>query len=817
MSPLQSELVGREDELDTLKEHLSQTMQGNGRLVFVTGVAGVGKSHFLEQFKRHALSQGVKVLTGKCLYNESPIPYFPFIEALKQMEETSKTEPSTMVGADDPPLTRFGMGMLGVGAFDSSSTPEDSSLGFLPFNGVLDIDTSIQKLDLSQERSRIFDEVYLTIEKIAEKEPLLLIIDDLQWVDEATLQLLHYMARKIRTYRVLICCAYSEDEIVPIGGKEHPVTRMLERMTPEHLFSTIKLKGLDKEGIAHIIRTMLNMPDVPIAFIENLYQQSEGNPFFVAEVIRSLQDEGIVGYIKEGDILERITVPRSVKDVIGRRLKRLDENTTKLLRQAALIGNEFNFDILTRVTGLDEFQLLDAIDKLLEEKILLEVEDAEGDAEVYRFENMQIRNVLMDGLSGSRKRIMLKKIGEITEDYYKDNIDEVVYSLARDFYKGKDYPKAYKYSLMSASKAMRMFAVEDTHQYLKFALDSMGKMGYPEEMRGERLDLILKLGDLCHVLGYWEEASRAYNQIIEIAREDEMGLIATANIKLGYAHQVRGSWDEANNYYEKALALSKETEDKHDMAESERGLGYVHWRLGQYTDALDHYKNALHNATEADDKHTIAILYIEMGNVYNDLGSPEKAMEFYNKSLENLQSFQDFGEVARAYNNLGDISMKMGEWDKAVGYFKKCEETARKIGRKDMIGWSLFNAGEAYANLGNLEEAKSNCKKALGIVESIDDKIGISGVYKNYGIIYRFEKDWEKSIENFDRGLRIIEELKIPYNLAEHIVEYGKMFIDKGDIDAAKDKLNCAKQIYEEIGSKQLMENIDLLISQLTG
>ena len=192
MSPLQSELVGREDELDTLKEHLSQTMQGNGRLVFVTGVAGVGKSHFLEQFKRHALSQGVKVLTGKCLYNESPIPYFPFIEALKQMEETSKTEPSTMVGADDPPLTRFGMGMLGVGAFDSSSTPEDSSLGFLPFNGVLDIDTSIQKLDLSQERSRIFDEVYLTIEKIAEKEPLLLIIDDLQWVDEATLQLLHY-------------------------------------------------------------------------------------------------------------------------------------------------------------------------------------------------------------------------------------------------------------------------------------------------------------------------------------------------------------------------------------------------------------------------------------------------------------------------------------------------------------------------------------------------------------------------------------------------------------------------------------------------
>jgi predicted ATPase len=820
MSSIQSDLLGREEEFTALNEHMSQAIQGGGRLVFVTGVTGVGKSHFMEEFKNHASGQGVKVLSGKCLYNESPIPYFPFTEALKQMDDSSEAEPGALDtdGSDAAAGmagARFGMGMLGLSAADDSSVSDDSSLGFLPFGGGLDQETSIQKIDLSQERSRIFDEIYLTIEKIAEKEPLLLAIDDLQWADEATLQLLHYLARKIRTYRVLICCAYSEDEIVPTGGKEHPVTRMLERMSSERLFHRIRLKGLNREAIAHIIRQMLNMPDVPNAFIDNLYEQSEGNPFFVSEVVRSLQDEGIVGYIREGDVLERISVPRSVKDVIGRRLKRLDENTLKVLRQAALIGNEFNFEILTKVTGIDEFQLLDAIDKLLEEKILLEVEDNTADAEVYRFENIQIRTVLMDRLSGSRKRIMHKRIAEITEDYYKDNVDEVVYSLARDFYKGKDYQKACQYSLMSANKAMRLFAVEDAHQYLNSALDSMEKMGHPDEMRPERIELTMKVGDFSHVLGYWDEASEAYNKIIDMAREGEDEHVAIAHIKLGYAFQVRGMWDEANTNYEKGLEISQVAQNKHDIAESERGLGYIHWRLGEYTDALDHYKNALQNATEAQDRHTIAILYIEMGNVYNDLGSPEKAIEFYNKSIESLMEFEDYGEMSRAFNNLGDISMKMGEWQKAVGFFMECEETAKKIGRKDMIGWSLFNAGEAYANLGKLEEAKGNNRKALGILESIDDKIGISAVYKNYGIIYKYEKNWSESIINFDKGVEIIVELKIPYNLAEYLVEYGKMYIDKGDAAMAREKLERAKQIYGEIGSKQLMDKLDVMISQI--
>lgn len=811
--------VNREKEFGELKRLLHEATSGKGNLVLVSGEAGIGKTRIVQELGKYGESKGVRFLKGRCLYHENSDPYLPFIDALREYFQTRE------VGTKEKEETYIPMGLLAApdaGDIDAEVTPERGvedllPMGLLPMTeGKKDIreeavEVEQPKINILEERERMFENLAQLVINISNEKPLLLFIDDLQWADSASLQLLHYIARSIRNSRVLICGAYRPEELEEREGKRHPLTLALQRLNTEKLSTTVTLHRLQLKDIGTMVRDMLDIENVPESFIRLLYEESEGNPFFVEEVVKSLIEEGVLStqtYVWDFDIdISKIRIPDTIKDVMSRRIQGLDENSKKVIMFAAVVGHKFDFDTLHKVTEMREDGLLDAIDKLIEAKLIKE--DHRSKKEEYVFDHVQVRSVVYDSMSKSRSRVMHKKVGDIIEEMNKENIDDVVYVLARHFNTGKDPEKSYKYSLRAGDKAAKLYATEDAVRYYEWALGALQDMEKTTENKRKMLELLSKLGDMQNSVSNFKESIETYKSLQRLA--DDLGdRIKSAETfkKLGDGMRQLGDFTEAFKYFETSLKVFKALGEFRGIADAEGGLGYIHWRRGEHDEAINHYNTALEYATRIGAIPIIARTFIEIGNVYNYKGELDKGIDYYKRSLEHLEKLEDYGQIARAYNNLGDVYLRKKDWDKAIEYFDKCRKVAEKVGNKMFVGWSYFNSSEAYARKGDLKMARDVADKALRVLEKIGDKIGMQGLYRNYGIICRVEKKWDEAEKWFRESLKILEELNMPFDQAANRFEFAIMYREKGDKVQAIVLLKEAEKIFEDIGSTEDLQKV---------
>ena len=582
-------------------------------------------------------------------------------------------------------------------------------------------------------------------------------------------------------------------------------------MTRDITYNSITLDRLNQNEIASMINSILSIKDVPDKFVNKLYSESEGNPFFVEEVLRSLMDEGIIlrhGHIWDAGVdLSTVRIPNTIKDVITHRIARLGETEKKILRYAAVAGDHYTFDILREVTKLDDELLLDSIDSLMEADIIQEVPDSEE--EEYRFDHKLIRSVIYDSMSKSRVRLMHKSVGEAIESLYTHNLDVWIFDLARHFSLGKNSQKNYQYSIMAGEKAFKSLALDRAVDYYVSALRTMDLLspseGFDKETEKQNISMIV--GNLYFGIGLWNNSNKYYDDALKAAqkRGDEKGE-ALALISLGHSKRSLSNYSEAEMHYQKAAESAKKTNDMQSLGEIERGLGYVHWRKGENDEAIEHFNQGISFSMKAGDMSSMAKTFIELGNVYNHWGQHEKAIEYYSKSIIELEKLNDYSELARAYNNIGDTYLQMTLWEKAIDSFDRCQEASEKIGNKNMLAWALFNSSEALAYTGELDKAESNCLNALNICETQDDKIGMNGVFRCLGIIYRFKEKWDLAIENFNKSITILEMLDIPYDLGDTYFQLGTTYEQMGELMGAKENYQLAVELLETVGAKSQAE-----------
>jgi tetratricopeptide (TPR) repeat protein len=818
----ESKFVGRESEFEQIVQHLNEATQGNGRLIFVVGEAGIGKSRLIFELVEFAKTQNVLCLSGRCLYQENTDPYLPFIDAFGEFITGRRKDGNFIHENVSDSEDLYSMGLVGI--LGSSSTPDDQSIQFsdeyesipmplLPI-GEDDIKEQIKKIpqiNLQQERTKLFESLSQLVITVSERDPLLLVLDDLQWADEGSLQLLHYLARNIQSSNVMICGAYRPEEIEGIKGQMHTLSKTIKRMRPEKLFYEINLNRFDENHTAFMVESMLNKKDIPKDFTKKLFQESEGNPFFIEEVVKSLVNEGLIditNYTWETKFdLSKIHIPGTIRDVIGRRIDRLDDATKGILRYASVIGNQFTFETLYRISGVDEEKLIDSVDALISANMIHE--DSISKDERYKFDHTQIREVIYNSMSRSRRRLMHKKIGDVLEKINTNRIDEVVYNLANHFNMGKDIKKTLKYATLAGEKSTKSFAPEDALSYYNIAVDALSTLENSNENKMKKVTLLMRLGEISFNISEWTNALKYYNGAIVICEEiDDDKHRGESLRKSGYVHNRIGNWDSATSSFEKSLVIAKKLEDPYGIADSERGLGYIHWRLGEYEDAISHYNECIQVSMSMGDMHTIALAFIELGNVYIETGDTKKGIEYFNKSLKELEPFGDFGEMARAYNNMGDSYLKSGDYNKAIEFFKKCEEMGNRIGRKDIVGWSLFNAGEAYALKGEAEKALEHAQKSLDILTMVGDTLGLQACHKIFGMAYGLMEDWTIAIKNFETCIELGKETNVPYLQAEIHYYFGKMYKKKGENEKAKEQLNYALEILKPMDTEDFLEKI---------
>jgi predicted ATPase len=778
--------VNREKELGTLKSLFKKASEGKGTVVFIRGEAGIGKTRLIEEFENHILSESARFLRGKGLYREESSPYLPFIDALNQFF-AEKEEAETQ-----------SLGIMGL-VSERLDTPM----------GVSVLDEKTEKIDLQTERNKMFETIYDLIRDISQDSTVVLFLDDLQWADKASLRLMHYLARNIGNERIMIIGAYRTEDLPDTEGAEG-LTELIQRMGQEKLFVPIDIKGLELNPIQNMIEDLLDVDEPPSSFIKKLFQESEGNPYFVEEVVKSLIGDGVMDAFTRGEVnllLEDIKIPPTIKDIMGRRIGRLDDEAKRVLMVASVIGSKFDFHVLQRASEIDEIKLLDAVDRLIETGLVHE--DPSEMHEIYRFDHSQVRAAIYDSLSRSRRRVLHNKVGKVIEEHYADKLDDIIYSLARHFYIGKNYRKALRYLLLSAERATKQFALEETSSYYRTALEVLAVLDKNKDNKDLMLDLVTKYGKFLFSQGRLNDALTYYQQALDLS--EEMGR-TSKKVKvlkeMGHAHKYLGNYEKAEGFFEKSVNLSSESVSPQDIADVHRGLGYVHWRSGEFEDAIMHYNMSITNIEKIGDENLKAVTFIELGNVYNNKGDQDMALDYYKKSVDILERLEDYVELPRALNNLGDLLLQKEDWDGAIEHLEKAIRASEISGAKLVRAWATFNVAEGYIHKGEFEKAERILEKSFKLCIELNEKLALHGVFKNYGILYRMKKEWDKAIKYFDKALVLLKEIKVPYETGRRTYELSLVYRDMGETEKARELMNESMKMFEELSAKKELEKV---------
>jgi predicted ATPase len=445
-------LVDREQEIRILRTRLDATLRGEGSLVFITGEAGIGKTRLAYELRSYAKLRGAQCLMGRGYEREGAVPYQPWSDIIKEYVRWA------------PPLLVFKV----VGAFATELVkllPElGEKLGTIP---------PPAPAPSVQQHVRLYEAVTQFFANISKESPLVLFLDDLQWFDDASMGLLHHMARAVTTERLLVLGAYRDLEL----DDQRSLSRSVAGINRERLSYALPLKRLAFDHVLQMIRQMFG-EKVPDELPDLVYGKTEGNPFFVEEVLRSLVKEGAVYPVEKGwgvKDLSEVHVPRGIKEVLGKKLESLDEESFHVLSTAAVIGREFSFPVLREVTNLGENELIDVIDKCLHARLV--VDRRIPGEEVYAFADTQLRDVLYEDISPVRRRRHHLKVGEAMENVYARKTDNCLEALAYHFLEGNDLSKAVDYAQKAGEKAARVFAWDQARRYYETALKLMEKRG----------------------------------------------------------------------------------------------------------------------------------------------------------------------------------------------------------------------------------------------------------------------------------------------------------------------------------------------------
>jgi DNA-binding winged helix-turn-helix (wHTH) protein/tetratricopeptide (TPR) repeat protein len=523
-TPAASPFVGREHALDLLRAGLNAALAGRGRLLLLVGEPGIGKTRTAEEFASEARRRGTDVLTGRAHEGEGAPAFWPWVKLLRSF--VASADPSTLA-AD-----------MGPGAAEIAELVPELRERFG------DLRTP-PPLDEEQARFRLFDSLTTFLQRTSERRPLVLILDDLHWADDASLQLLRFLAGELGDSRLLVVGTYRDVEV----QRGRPLADALGALAREPTCERIALRGLDSENVARFVEALVGEPPSP-SLATTVHEMTEGNPFFIQEVVRLFASEGRLDALEEVGS-RPLALPQSVRDAIGRRLDALSKECNQLLRVASVLGREFSTALLERVTAVPRGRLLDLVGEATAARVLTEVSEAVG---AHAFQHALIHQTLYEELDTPERVRLHRQAGEALEDLCGAHPGPHLTELAHHFFQASadgDPGKAIEYGVLAAERAHRLLAYEEAARQYEHALQALELRVPRDETR--RCELLLALGDARATAGQRRAEHAAFDAAAEIARRlDRRDLFARAALgrrgsELGapVAEPVRALVDEA--------------------------------------------------------------------------------------------------------------------------------------------------------------------------------------------------------------------------------------------------------------------------------
>jgi eukaryotic-like serine/threonine-protein kinase len=382
--------VGRQPELDRLRKAFDEAFAGRGGLVMLVGEPGIGKTRTTQELETYARMRGAQVLWGRTHESGGAPAYWPWYQAGNQF--AAANDIATVVAPQLPPGAGAELSRIFTWLRQQPNFVEPEPIS-----------------DPESARFRLFDAYAAFVRAMASQTPLVIALDDLHWADKPSLLLLQHLARELSRLRILIVGNYRDTDIT----RQSALSETLAVLNRESGFERIVLRGLTRDETASYIRATANI-EPRREVLDRIYEETEGNAFFLAEVVNLMAQEGTLSRESVSDI----RIPDGVREALGRRLNRLSEETNELLQVAAIVGREFTYDMLTLLGDSDDDSLLKLIEEALEARVIEELPQPGR----YRFTHAQMQETLLNELSTTRRVRLHGQVGEALEKRWGDDL-----------------------------------------------------------------------------------------------------------------------------------------------------------------------------------------------------------------------------------------------------------------------------------------------------------------------------------------------------------------------------------------------------------
>jgi class 3 adenylate cyclase/tetratricopeptide (TPR) repeat protein len=793
--------VGRQHELDALHQALAQAAAGHGQVVALVGEAGVGKSRLAYEFVHAHPTQGWLVLESASVSYGKATPYFPVLDLLKRYCHLD--EP------DDPRTVRA---KVTGQVLTLDEALQDTIPALLSLLEVLPDDSPFHTLDPPQRRQRLLAALKRVLLRESQVQPLLLVFEDLHWIDAETQALLDSLVESLPTARLLLLVNYRPEYHHGWGRKT--------------FYTQLRVDPLPPASADELLQALLGDDPSLAPLTQLLIARTEGNPFFLEESVRTLVETGVLvgapGAYCLARPLEELQVPATVQAVLAARIDRLPPEEKRLLQTAAVIGDEIPLPLLETIAELPEAALhhglahLQAAEFLYETRLFPEQE--------YTFTHALTHEVAYGSLLLERRRVLHARLVEVIEALTPERVAEQVERLAHHALRGEVWAKAVTYCQQAGARARDRAAFREAVGSFEQALQALDHLPEDGDTRGPAIELRLALGNALGTQGEHRRHLALLGEAEALARAlDDRARLGRVLAAMANVLRITGDHDGAITACQQGLALAAALGDSALQEHASHHLGQAYFAIGDFGRAAELLRRNV-EAAERESGRPSTDVRIEsrvwLARTLSDLGAFAEGRRHGEEALR-LATLAGRGTTPiMAHRDLGSLYLAQGDLEHAIRVLGQGLALCRASGyRGGMLRAIAAALGSAYALQGRLAEGRALLEEAISESLRTGGLRGLAYRVAWLSEVCRLAGRREEAWQHARQALDLARQHKERGNeaLALHQLGVVQAHTDPPDVERAETRYQQAIALADELGMRPLQAHCHLGLGALYG
>ncbi|MBN1814584.1 MAG: tetratricopeptide repeat protein [Anaerolineae bacterium] len=761
-------LLGRDAELDQLCALMTAFLDDrHGRLVTIQGEAGLGKSRLVSEWLSTVPSDRIVIWHGRGLPYAQGVGYGVFRSLLRDVHLACPpgSEWDAQVSSDLKPFLQQMVKGLDPGESTTSHRLEPER---------------VKQLTVLALREWVLGE--------AHQRPVMLVLEDSHWADDLSRDALQSLTSVIHEAPVLLC-------VTARPQPENPLS-LTASAVEEHLaapvYLPLELNPLSPEDSRALLEHLVDLSDMPEHLVKTILTRAEGNPFYIEEFVRMLIEKGVLSLgdgqwqVSSAVEWQTLEVSATLRGLMMARVDRLPENLRQVLRDAAVIGVQFD----ARLMGEVERRLHGTanVTQLLERLTALGmlVERPQAGERVYSFRHLLMQETIYNSLLRSQRPTLHRTVAECIEYLYAEDLRNHAEVLALHYDRAFVRTKAMRYALLAGERARERFANRDAIEYYSRALQISQHLG---GYGAERWQAAIGLGEVLQHVGEYDEAIACYQAALEEWSDAAPQSRAWAMLRLGQVWDRRGELEEAEGWLRQALAqLSQASVKLPELrAQIYSELGWLSLRRGNIASARDWLGQGLDLVGTVGHYEVLSSIFDRLGAVHYQFGEWKQASECVERALQHRSRLGDIVGYASSLNSLARIKWASGDWDGALADYERAVVLYERIGEVEGLAQVYTNLGMLYADRGEWDRAEENLQKSFEIAQRIAFPYDLARAHANLGQLYMMQQRWDECSQHLNTAIPLYMEVggRAEIDLSEAYCLRSALHLERGQSDEA--------------------------------